>query len=270
MPDDFWTIFGVATAAAIASPLGGLLALWRRPTSLFMSLSLGFASGVLLATITLEMVPKALELGSLPIAIGGFALGFAAVYGFDMFIHRGAMAGDKAEQRPRVQRFHETHRPRGGIVTVLAGGTSAEELIEGISIGIGTAIAPGAGLLVALAIVIDNISEGLAIGEIIRDENRKGGQPHGPARRILGWTGLIGAAVLVSTLASWFLLRGLAPSVLGFLFAMGGGGMFYLTVTDLLPEAEERQYQQFAGIAVGAGFLVILALSALMGTSTGR
>src|SRR5690606_22866932 len=99
----FWTILGVATAAAVASPLGGLLALWRSPTSLFMSLSLGFASGVLLAAITLEMVPKALELGGLPVAIGGFVFGFAAVYGFDLFIHRGAMAGDKAEQYPLVR-----------------------------------------------------------------------------------------------------------------------------------------------------------------------
>lgn len=263
MPDDFWVILGVAAAAALASPLGGLLAIWRRPTSLFMSLALGFASGVLIGTITLEMVPKSLELGSLPIAIGGFAFGFAAVYGFDLFIHRGVMAGDKAEQRHQVRRFHEKHRPRGSAVTVLAGGTSAEELIEGISIGVGTAIAPGAGLLVGLAIVIDNISEGLAIGELIREENHKDGKGRSPARRILGWTGLIGVAVLVSSLAGWFLLRGLPPPVLGFLFGMGGGGMFYLTVTDLLPESEQRHYQQLGGIAVGTGFLLILVLSIL-------
>src|SRR5690606_27327578 len=113
--------------------------------------------------------PKALELSSLPVAVCGFALGFAAVYAFDLFIHRGATAGDKAEQRRQVRRFHEKYRPRGGIVTVLAGGTSAEEVIEGVSIGIGAAITPGAGLIVGLAIAVDNVSEGLAIGEIIRD-----------------------------------------------------------------------------------------------------
>lgn len=41
-------------------------------------------------------------------------------------------------------------------MTVLAGGTSAEELIEGLSIGVGTAIKPGLALLIALAIIIDN------------------------------------------------------------------------------------------------------------------
>jgi ZIP family zinc transporter len=39
--------------------------------------------------------------------------------------------------------------------------------------------------------------------------------------------------------------------------------MFYLTVTDLIPESETHQYQQSAAIAVGAGFLIMLVLSDL-------
>ena len=39
--------------------------------------------------------------------------------------------------------------------------------------------------------------------------------------------------------------------------------MFYLTVTDLVPEAEERHYQQSAAVAIGAGFMAIFALSHL-------
>ena len=45
--------------------------------------------------------------------------------------------------------------------------------------------------------------------------------------------------------------------------AIGAGGMFYLTITKLLPEAEERQYQQSAGLATTAGFLLIFALAKL-------
>lgn len=259
MPSDLLTILAVAGAAAVASPVGGLIALWRKPTTLFMSISLGFASGVLLATIGFEMVPQALELSSLPVAAGGFAAGFAAVYGFDLFIHRGRLAGRESEQRPQVEKFYGRHRPRGGEVTVLAGGTSAEELIEGLSIGVGAAIKPGLGLLIALAIVIDNVSEALSIGEIVRAERK--GEDRLPWRRVLGWTGLIGAALLGSTLAGWFLLRDLPQPVLGALFAAGGGGMFYLTVTDLVPQAEERHYQQSAAVATGAGFMVIFILA---------
>ena len=42
------------------------------------------------------------------------------------------------------------------------------------------------------------------------------------------------------------------------------GGMFYLTVTDLVPEAEERQYQQMAAVAMGEGFVIVFILSSLI------
>jgi zinc transporter, ZIP family len=87
-------ILAVTAVAALASPLGGVLALWRKPTSFFMSVALGYAGGVLLATISFEMMPQALELSSLPIAAAGFILGFAAVYAFDLFIHRGKLSGE--------------------------------------------------------------------------------------------------------------------------------------------------------------------------------
>jgi ZIP family zinc transporter len=39
--------------------------------------------------------------------------------------------------------------------------------------------------------------------------------------------------------------------------------MLNLTVTDLLPEAEERHYQQSAALALAAGFMTIFALGQL-------
>lgn len=47
----------------------------------------------------------------------------------------------------------------------------------------------------------------------------------------------------------------LAPSL--------AGGMFYLTVTDLVPTAEAHQFQRSAAIAVAAGFLLMFALAHL-------
>jgi ZIP family zinc transporter len=256
---DFLTIIAVAAGAAIASPVGGAIALWRKPTTLFMSGALGFASGVLLGTISFEMLPKAVELGPLAGAAGGFVAGFAAIWLFDLFIHRGRLAGEHAEQRPQVERFYGANRPRGGEITVLAGGTSAEELIEGLSIGVGAAVEPGLGLLIALAIMVDNLTEALSIGEIIRSEKDVLDRPQ--VLRVLGWTGLIGISLFGSALAGWFLLRGLPEPVLGCLFAVGAGGMLYLTVSDLVPQAEERHYQQSAAIAIGAGFLAVFVLA---------
>jgi ZIP family zinc transporter len=205
------------------------------------------------------MMPEAISLGSVSLAATGFAAGFAAIYGLDLFIHRGRLAGEAADQRRQVRLYYRRRRPRAGDVTVLAGGTSAEELVEGLAIGAGIVVEPGIGVLVGLAIAMDNFSEGLSIGELLRA---------GPPRRmeanireILGWTSTIGIVLVLSSLIGWMFLRGVPDDLVAFLFATGAGGMFYLTVTDLLPQAEARQYQESSAIANGAGFVLIFIIS---------
>jgi ZIP family zinc transporter len=258
MPNDLLLILATAGPAALASPIGGLLALWRKPTSLFMSIALGFASGVLLATVCFEMLPQAEEASSLAGVVAGFVGGFAVVYGFDLYVHRGVVAGEKAEQQSDAKRFYVRNPPRGDRVTVLAGGTSIEELIEGLAIGVGFALKPGLAIFIALAILIDNISEALSIGLLIRDRPKI--EWREVVWRTLRWTGLIAVSLLGSAVVGWLFLRGLPREMLGALLAAGAGGMFYLTVTDLLPEAEERHYQQSAAMAVTAGFMTIFIL----------
>lgn len=158
-----------------------------------------------------------------------------------------------------MDRAHRRRRPRGSQVAVLAGGTSAEELIEGLSIGVGATLDPSVAIIVGLAICIDNVSEAMSIGELTLSE---GGER--PARRVMAWTSAIGVALFISAMVGAFLLRGLPDVALGVLLAAGAGGMFYLTITDLVPEAEAHQYQQSSAIATGAGFIGIMVLSELM------
>ncbi|WEX73963.1 ZIP family metal transporter [Sinorhizobium numidicum] len=260
MDNHFLMILGIASAAALASPLGGYLAIWLRPSSLLLSIGVGFAAGVLIGTIAFEMMPKSLELTPLPLTMAGFALGLALVYLLDLYVNRWQMAGPEAEQKQQVDRMHRRKKPRGSDVAVLAGGTSAEELIEGVTIGVGATFDPAVAAIVGLAICIDNLSEAMSIGELVLSDENKGGA----RRRILAWTSLIGVSLFTSAVAGWFLLKGLPQAALGFLFAMGAGGMFYLTITDLVPEAESHHFQQSSAIANAAGFLTIMALAELV------
>lgn len=258
MDGGFLQVLLVAATAALASLAGGGLALLTRPTSLLLSVAVGFAGGVLLGIISFEMIPSARESAGLATTAGAFAAGLALLYALDLFVNRGAVAGSEADQRRMVEAWHRRRPPRGSEASVLAGGTSAEELIEGLSIGVGLAVSPDVGLLVGLAVAIDNLSEALSIGELARAE-----AGDRLARRVIGWTGLIAAAVFSSALVGWFFLRDLSGQALGGLLAAGAGGMFYLTVTDLVPEAEAHQFQQTAAIATAAGFLCMLALASL-------
>jgi ZIP family zinc transporter len=245
-----------AGGAAIASLLGGWVGLRIRTGSLFLSISVGLAGGVLLGTFTFEMMPSALASAGRLLTVVGFVIGFVSVYIIDMYINRGFMAGSESDEWHHLSRVHRNRRARGSKVTLLAAGTSVEELIEGLSIGVGLATDPGLGAVIAAAIILDNLVEGISIAEIIRSET-----PDSASRPTYAWTGIIGLALFSSATMGWLFMREMSEGAIGSLLALGAGGMFYLTITDLLPKSERAQYQQSAALAVAVGFLVIFVLS---------
>lgn len=261
MMNDFAVVVAVSGLAGLVSLGGGWLALHRRPTTLFLSITLGLAGGVLLGTIAFEMVPRAVALSSTPTTVAGFGVGVLAVYAFELLVQRGRTAGIHAAQRRQIDHYHRLNPPVGDEVTVLAGGTAAEELIEGLSIGVGAAIQPGLALIVGASIALDNLSEALSIGALIAEKDRGGVRTAAARRRVLGWTGAIGGSLFASSVISWVLVRAVDQVLLGFLVAVGAGGMFYLSVTELVPEAELRHYQHSSALAAALGFIAILALS---------
>jgi ZIP family zinc transporter len=253
------TLLAVAGGAALASVAGGALALARRPTSLFMSIAFGAASGVLLGTVTLQMLPEAQERASPGAVVAGATAGVLLVWGLDLYVNRGRLAGEQADQWKQVSAFHRRHRPRGDGATVLAGGTSAEELIEGLAIGAGLAVEPEVGVLIGAAIAIDNLCEGLSIGELVLASSGLR-RTQAVVARTLRWCTLVGAALFVASLGGWLALRDAAEPVLGALLATGAGGMLYLTVTQLVPPGQARQYEGSAALATWLGFALMLLL----------
>lgn len=179
------------------------------------------------------------------------------MYGFELAVMRGAIAGEKAEQWPKTERYHRLRRPMGDEVSVLAGGTAAEELVEGVSIGVGGVIQPGLALLIAATIALDNFSEGMAIGALAAEEGAEVGRG-----RAIKWNGTIGISLFGSAMASWLFLRSVPDAALGTVVAVGAGGMLYLTVTDLIPNAEQRHYQHSSALALTVGFVVTFVLAA--------
>src|SRR5690606_25426811 len=131
-----------------------------------------------------------------------------------------------------------------------------------LAIGVGAAIDPQLAILIAIATAFDNLSEGLNIGQLYRS----GGPGDDSARtrwKIVGWTSLIGSNDPVGAGLGWFVLRDASPEVLAFVFATAAGGMFYIAITDLVPIAQARHYQQSAGLATVGGFMLALALASV-------
>ncbi|KKB12920.1 zinc/iron permease [Devosia geojensis] len=255
---DFLIIAGIAAAAALASPLGGWIALKTRPNSLMLSIVVGLAGGVLIGTFAFEMMPEALARLPVAIVVVSFAVGFGLVYALDLYLHRGKVAGPEAEENGKVERFHKRHRPRGSIVTVIGSATASEEIIEGITLGAGAAVNTSTAIVIGIALIVDNISEAMSLGALALD-----GKEEKPKKATMWWTSTVGVSLFVSAMAGWFILRGLPQWAIGALLALGAGAMFNLTIADMIPEADSHQYQRSSAIATAGGFLVAMVLANL-------
>jgi ZIP family zinc transporter len=240
----------------LASPLGGWLGSRFKAGTLFLSIATGLAGGVLLGTFAFEMLPQSVAAAGRLATVGGFVVGFTIVYVVDLYLNRGFIAGEGSDEWLKLSRLHRRRRVRDSGVSLLAGGTAIEELIEGLSIGVGLAVDPALGVVIGAAIILDNLVEGMSIAEIIRAE-----RPDDAGQQIFAWTGLIGVALFASATVGWLALRDISEGIMGTLLAIGAGGMFYLTVTDLLPRSAKTQYQQSAALAAATGFLLMFALS---------
>lgn len=73
------------------------------------------------------------------------------------------------------------------------------------------------------------------------------------------WTGPIGISLFSSAMAGWLLFV-VWGGCLASCSPPERGAMLDLAVTDLIPEAEERRYQESAAISVAAGFPFQIAL----------
>jgi zinc transporter, ZIP family len=213
----------VAGMPAVATLIGGRLALLHSPGTLIASIAFGLAGGALLGTVALEMLPHAIAGTPLAWVIVAFAAGFLVVYAFDLYMHRGIVAGEHAEQHKRVQRAYRRKPPHGGPGTYLAAATSLEEIVEGLAIGVSLAVEPRLALLVGLAITIDNLTGGMAIAELFRGE--ADGDLRRAKRQATMWTTTVGLALFASAAVSWFVLRGLPGAAAGALVAAGAGAM---------------------------------------------
>lgn len=240
----------------MASPLGGWFGSRFGAGTLFLSIAAGLAGGVLLGTFAFQMMPESVVTAGRLAAVTGFVAGFMIVYAVDLYLNRGFIAGEGSDEWHKLSRLHRRHSVRGPRVALLAGGTAIEELIEGLSIGIGLAADPTLGVMIGAAIVLDNLVEGISIAEIIKSD-----RPESASRQIFAWTGLIGFALFTSATIGWLVLRDIADGVMGTLLAIGAGAMFYLVVADLLPRSAKTQYQQSAALAAATGFLLMFALS---------
>jgi zinc transporter ZupT len=232
------------SAVAFLSTLSGGLAA-ARFRNWFGILS-AFVAGVLIAVPLFDLLPEALTLGiesKIPpqnvmyvVAVGFLFLLTLSRY---ICVHRIC----EGEECRNVRHPH-------------AGWFGASELsvhsfMDGFAIGLGFQANEQAGLIVAVAVIAHDFSDGMNTVTIMLNANNS-------LRSSLKMLIVDAVAPVLGAVSTLFIVA--PPSVLVYLLPFFAGGFLYLGASDLLPEAHEKNPPLVSLLSTVAGFLVIFAI----------
>ncbi len=222
---------------------------------------LGFASGVMVAASVWSLLIPAMEMESgkgawsvFPAAVG-FLLGIGFLLLIDELTPHLHIGTDKPEG-PR-SRLSKT--------AMLALAVTIHNLPEGMAVGVvfagadsgTTNISLASALAVAVGIAIQNVPEGASISMPMRAAGNS------RWRSFLIGT-LSGVVEPIGALAVLLLASVLTP-VLPYMLTFAAGAMFYVVVEELIPEASSGQHSNLSTIGFAIGFVLMMVLDVVMG-----
>ena len=240
-----YEILLISTLAGLATGLGGLIVVcFGKPSTKTLSLILGVAAGINIVIATVELLPAAVEHGNLFLMSVGFIFGIIVMSMIDRLIPETDLLGGNGNGVD-VARLIRT-----GCMIAIA--LAVHNLPEGLAIGAGFQATHSLGAIIALAIGIHNIPEGMGAAAPLKlaDVDPK---------KIILITSLAGLATPIGTLIGTLLIH-LSAAFVSLSLAFGGGAIMYVVCKELIPESH-KQHAQYAIYGVSFGFLITLLLA---------
>jgi ZIP family zinc transporter len=232
-------LFVLAAVTFISTMVGGLVAVKFRGVLQYF---FAFSSGALIAITFFDVLPESLDIaGSVPVR----ALMITLVATFLFF--------------SLVERFFLTHHHHEGeehghiMGPIGAIGLVAHSFLDGAAIGIAYQANPKIGLIVALAVISHDFTDGINTVVIML----KNEQNVRNARRFLVVDAI--APVFGILVASFFVIN---QSVLALVLAAFAGQFLYIGAANLLPETYRHVAWKMA-VCMIIGVLLIFGLTAL-------
>ncbi len=271
-----WVIIVTLIAGVGGTGLGGVIAaVIRRDSSRIVSLLLSFAGGVMISIVCLDLIQEAMEsVGSgasaLATVIGGTLVGYIVIYFLNYIIdkHTNPEVEHIDEEHPATAdgldelihsdhyQYHKTTNSAYQLFVaglVMAFAIALHNLPEGMVIGASYAAGQGTSDIsgsVALAVVIGlhNIPEGMAVSvPLIAGGMKK--------LRAVSVTALSGAPTIIGALLGYY-LGTLNPVALALALSFASGAMLYVVLGELFPEAILMWRSKMPAFAALIGIIV--------------
>lgn len=241
--DNLWQLLGLALLPALGNFCGGLLAEFSHTTSRRLNWALHGASGLVIAIVAVEIMPRVLESLSAWLITLSFVLGGCAYVGIEQVIHR-------------IQEKSQNSGRRQAGVWMIYIAVSIDLFSDGLMIGAGSAVSVSVAFVLAAGQVLADVPEGFATVADMKDKGiaRK--------RRMLLSLSFVFPVVLAAGFA-YFILRDQPESLKLAALTFTAGLLMVAAVEEMLSEAHESKDDTKSSIfAFVGGFALFILVSA--------
>ena len=277
-----WSIIGITALAGMGGTgMGGLVScLFRKDSSKTVSLLLSFAAGVMTSVVCFDLLSEALHpeegSGSVGLVVLGVLVGYVVIALLNAWIDRNTnhevahidenhpRTADSLEELTHANHLHE-HRegrqPRSGLFLaglVMAAAIALHNVPEGMVIGASFSrtaeemLLNRGGLTMAVVIGLHNIPEGMAVAVPLIS----GGMPKW---RSVVITALTGFPTVLGALLG-FTVGAMGPTALSLSLSFASGAMLYVVFGELLPESILMWQSKLPATATIIGMLTGLVI----------
>lgn len=259
-----------AIAGVVGTGLGGLVGvLLQKDSNRTVSLLLSFAAGVMLSVVCFDLVTEAIETNAgLATVLISIALGVAVIYFLNYLIDKNTnpevphidaehpKTADDLDELIHSDHFDQ-HRGDSRFSLFIAGIVMASAIAlhnvpEGMTIGASYASNNGvlgsSALVLAVLIGLHNIPEGMAVSVPLIS----GGM--GKSKAVLV-TALSGVPTIIGALLG-FLLGDIGPVGLALSLGFASGAMLYVVFGEILPQAILMYHSKLPAFSAIVGMLV--------------
>jgi len=236
----------VGLALLLGAALGYFVKLPHKVVASVMA----FGAGVLISTLSFELMETATRKGGLLSAVMGFSFGVIIYSSANAVL---SLYGAKHRKRSTLPGSHSAQ----GAGTAIVLGAIIDGVPEAAAIGVSLLEGEGVALVTVLAIFLSNIPEGLSSSAGMRASGKS-------ARYVFGlWLSIAGVCAMSAWLGFRFL--GLfGDTYVAFAIAVAAGAILVMIIQTMVPEAFENIHS-ITGPVAAAGFLTAYSASILLG-----
>lgn len=148
--------------------IGGIIGIkFKNPSNKFLSFILSFASGLMTAILSFDLIPEALKISSIPNAVIGILLGIICMMACNIIVDKKFKIQSSGTDTKR-------NLLRTGIVTSI--GLALHNFPEGLAIGSGFGASLTLGYSLAVAICIHDVPEGISMAVPMKNGGMNSGR----------------------------------------------------------------------------------------------